>query len=327
MSIAYAGIDGKMICDIIARYMKFDNLTPTHSSSGLASLTKDLHWVLSHALGHSHLLHVVHGARETPVPGFQQQGLHHHDDWELFFAMRGAMRFEVAGRPPETYAKGSILIAPPECLHAASELPQTDDLRVLVIHIPNKSRKTGVTDHHHHPMGLYSALSVDQFTKWTELLGDTPGSIIEKVAHLATGNTWEKEHALGLLRILLSTYAGMTTSIPDRHDSTEHRVSEALAFVLTHYCEASLSLPQVAAAAGLSVSRLSSIFRQSTGHSVRQAMIDIRLRRAMTLIKQSRYPLKEIAHLTGWSNQLYFSAAFRKRYARPPSSFRPPQRD
>ncbi|MFA6568692.1 MAG: AraC family transcriptional regulator [Victivallales bacterium] len=302
--------------------MKFANLKPAGSIADSSSLSKDLHWILRNALRNPDSLCVASDLRDTPVTGLSQHGLHHHDDWELFCTMRGSLRFEVAGCPPATFARGSVLVVPPGCLHSASILTQPEDLRVLVIHIPNSTGECGAIDLSGNSAGLYSALSVGQFAKWTELLGETPGSIMGKAVRVAAGDEWGREHALGLVRVLLSTYAEMSTSSRNRNESGGQRVSDALFFLHSNYYEASLSLPQVAAAAGLSVSRLSGLFRKTTGHSVRQTLIDIRLRRAMTLIKQSRYSIKEIAHMTGWSNQLYFSAAFRKCYVCPPSSFR-----
>jgi AraC-like DNA-binding protein len=302
--------------------MKFANLKPIASTVDSSSLAKDIDWVLRNALRNPDSFTVVSDSRDNPVPGLGQHGLHHHDDWELFCTMCGSLRFEVAGRPPMTFAKGSILVVPPECLHSASILPQPENLRVLVIHIPTASGECGTVDVSGNRTGLYSALSVEQFAKWTELLGETPVSIMEKAVRVAAVNDWGKEHALGLMRVLLSTYAEMSTSSRNRNEPSGQRVSEALFFLHSNYYDATLSLPKVASSVGLSVSRLSSLFQKTTGHSVRQTLIDIRLRRAMTLIKQSRYSMKEIAHLTGWSNQLYFSAAFRKCYVYPPSSFR-----
>jgi AraC-like DNA-binding protein len=302
--------------------MKFANLKPAASIPDSSSLDKDILWVLRNTLRNPDSLCIASDSRDTPVPGLSQQGLHHHDDWELFCTMRGKLHFEVAGRMTETFARGSVLVVPPGCLHSASTLPQPEDLHVLVIHIPITGVDCGAMDFSGNRSGLYSALSVGQFAKWTELLGETPGAIMEKALRVAAVNEWGRDHALGLLRVLLSTYAEMSTSIQNRNESTGQRVSEALFFLHNNYYEANLSLPRVAAAVSLSVSRLSSLFQKTSGHSVRQTLIDIRLRRAMTLIKQSRYSIKEIAHLTGWSNQLYFSAAFRKRYLRPPSSFR-----
>lgn len=311
-----------MVYDIFLTYMKFANLKPDGSIAGASPLENDLRWVLRNALRNPDLFCVVRDSRDTPVPGLNQHGLHHHDDWELFCTMRGSLRFEVAGCPPATFAKGSILVVPPECLHSASILSQPENLRVLVIHIPNTAGECGAMDAGINCTGPYSALSVGQFAKWTELLGETPGAIMEKAVRVASGNDWGRDHALGLLRMLLSTYAEMSTSSQNRNESSEQRVSETMFFLHNHYYEATLSLPQVAEEIGLSVSRLSSLFRKTTGRSVRQTLIDIRLRRAMSLIKQSSYSMKEISNLTGWGNQLYFSAAFRKRYSRPPSSFR-----
>lgn len=302
--------------------MKFANLKPSGSIADSSSLAKDIRWVLRNALRNPESLFVMRDSRDNPVHGLSQQGLHHHDDWELFCTIRSTMHFELAGQPTAKFARGSVLIVPPECIHSASIVPQPEDLRVLVIHIPETSGGCGATDVSGNRTGVFSALSDEQFAKWTELLGETPGAIMGKIVRVFSANGWGGEHALGLLRVLLATYAEMSTAVRNRNESAGQRVSEALFYLHNHYYESGLSLPEVAAAVGLSVSRLSGLFRKTTGRSVRQTLIDIRLRRAMTLIRQSKYSIKEISHLTGWSNQLYFSAAFRKCYVYPPSSFR-----
>lgn len=285
------------------------------------SIEKDILWLLRNTLRNPDLLYVACDSRDTPVPGLSHRGIHHHEDWEVFCVMRGTLNFVVAGRLPMKFTRGSVLVVPPECLHAVSSLSQPDDLCQRCISIPGTTGNSGGMDGEEKLAKHYPAFPPGPFAKWTELLGETPGAVMEKAMRLAAESEWGREHALGLLRTIFSTYAEMSTSSQNRNESAEQRVSEALLFLHSYYVDADLFLSQVAAKVGLSVSRFSSLFRKITGHSVQQTLIDIRLRRAMTLIKQSSYSIKEVAHLTGWTNQLYFSGAFRKRYKFPPSHF------
>ena len=298
--------------------MKFAN-TKSESTRRHFSLAKDVEWILRNALRTPDTLFVMH---DSPVSKIGQRGLHIHEDWELFHVIRGPLQFELAGKPASRFAGGSVLIVPPGCLHSASGL-QSEDLRVLVMNIPQKSGNCETMGAIGNNISFYCAFSAHQFAKWTDLLGESPGSVIERIVQLMIKDGWGRYHAAALLRALLATYAEVSSSSDKNpHESCERRASEALLFLQSKYYDANLSLPQVADAVNLSVSRLSSLFQQITGHSVQQTLIDIRLRRAMTHIKQSQYSIKEIAHLTGWSNQLYFSAAFRRRYNYPPSYFR-----
>ncbi len=136
-------------------------------------------------------------------------------------------------------------------------------------------------------------------------------------------DAWELFCPLGLLRVLVAAYAEVADStLQEPVAAGELRVTNALDYLQAHYYQPGLSLAEVAAAVGLSPSHLSCLFRQVTGRSLHQTLIDIRLRRAEALPEQPGQTIEQIAALTGWSNQLYFSAAFRRRYGRPPSAVR-----
>ena len=73
---------------------------------------------------------------------------------------------------------------------------------------------------------------------------------------------------------------------------------------------------------GLSPTHLAASFKKATGQPLWQTLIGIRLDRANSLLQGGQYSIKEVAALTGWSNQLYFSSAFRRRYGHPPTAVR-----
>jgi len=286
-----------------------------------SALVRDFRWILRNALRDHGALCVAHDA---PVSGhLVQRGLHHHDDWEMFCIIRGTLRFNLAGRPPSAYKKGSVLIVPPECLHCASNLSQHRDLHVLIMHVPKLVKNCGslgIFKGNH--VELYSALSIDQHAKWAELLGESPETIMDRILKFQERDEWGKYHALALLRVLLAAFAEVSTSSQSHLDMDEQRASKVLFYLQNHYYESELSLHQIAGFVGLSVSRLTCLFRKSKGHTVQQTLIDIRLRRAMTLITQTCYSIKEISGMTGWGSQLYFSAAFHRRFGCSPSFFR-----
>jgi len=301
--------------------MKFANSNPDKIKDDSSKLAHDIELILRNSLRTLDCLRIAFG---RPASKIMEHGLHQHEDWELFLAIRGSMRYVVAGQPEDSLPKGSVLIVPPDCLHTASHLPQKKDLRVLVLHIPRlgSSGSCGALGVDGKKTGFYSVLSVGQFARWSELIGEAPGSVMDKILRFQSSNVWGKHHAVALLRLLVASYAEMSASIQDGEESGDRRVHHALHIMQSRYCESRLTLPQIADTVGLSISRLSSLFREMTGQSVQQTLIDIRLRRAMTLIRQSEYSIKEIADLTGWSNQLYFSAAFKKKYGHPPSYFK-----
>jgi DNA-binding response OmpR family regulator len=59
-----------------------------------------------------------------------------------------------------------------------------------------------------------------------------------------------------------------------------------------------------------------------TGMSIKEFIIDIRLKRSAQLLKESDLTISEIAYLTGFVNPKYFSICFKKHFELTPSEFK-----
>jgi AraC-like DNA-binding protein len=73
---------------------------------------------------------------------------------------------------------------------------------------------------------------------------------------------------------------------------------------------------------GLCRASFNRLFKREAGISPLRYVIQSRLEKAQRLLSCSNLPLKEIALRLGYSNQLYFSTAFKKRYGVSPKAFR-----
>ena len=63
-------------------------------------------------------------------------------------------------------------------------------------------------------------------------------------------------------------------------------------------------------------------FREETGISVQQAIVDARLKRACELIDYGGLRLSDIALMVGFQDQSYFSRTFQKAYGITPTQYR-----
>jgi LacI family transcriptional regulator len=70
----------------------------------------------------------------------------------------------------------------------------------------------------------------------------------------------------------------------------------------------------LAAAVGVSRATLERRFRAALGRSPRQEIDRVRLDRARTLVRQTTYPLHQIAELVGYSNSSRLLDAYRRRF-------------
>lgn len=59
-----------------------------------------------------------------------------------------------------------------------------------------------------------------------------------------------------------------------------------------------------------------------TGMSVKEFIMDIRLKRAIQLIKDSDYNISEISWMTGFINPKYFSVCFKRHFDMTPSEYK-----
>lgn len=92
-------------------------------------------------------------------------------------------------------------------------------------------------------------------------------------------------------------------------------------FINTNYAKA-LSLEDVAAAAGVSVSHLHMLFRRHLGESPHQYLIQKRMRIAGHALATSGLSIKAVAGEVGYANAENFCRAFRKFFGRSASEYR-----
>ena len=82
-----------------------------------------------------------------------------------------------------------------------------------------------------------------------------------------------------------------------------------------------LSVAGLAALCHLSTSRFYALFRQHTGLSPQQYIIDFRLKKACELMRHTQLNIRQISSLCGFDDQLYFSKLFKKHMATTPSAW------
>ena len=80
-------------------------------------------------------------------------------------------------------------------------------------------------------------------------------------------------------------------------------------------------LPELANVAGMSISKLTDLYRQVFGDSIYDYFQKARMAEAGHLLKQGGYSVYETGHLLGFSNMSHFSRLFEKHYGITPKRF------
>jgi len=98
--------------------------------------------------------------------------------------------------------------------------------------------------------------------------------------------------------------------------------ARACAYLAFHFHE-SIRLPRLARdVAGCSPGHLARLFREQTGLSFRDYLIELRLQKAADLLERTQLPVGQIAGRVGYDDPSRFTIHFRRRFRHPPGKFR-----
>lgn len=148
--------------------------------------------------------------------------------------------------------------------------------------------------------------SLDRVLTWIdEIISayeiDAPGSVIR-----ASGAAWR-----------LLTQIGSDRVTPERGDP----VQQAMDYIGDHLAS-ELTVAHVAAEVGISPSRLSARFHETTGGGVAAYRIGLRMTRARQMLTSGSATVAEIGRALGYADPLYFSRRFRLSNGVSPTEFR-----
>ncbi|MFS2108625.1 helix-turn-helix transcriptional regulator [Sphingomonas sp. Sphisp140] len=136
-------------------------------------------------------------------------------------------------------------------------------------------------------------------------------------------------HLANALAVRLIEMASATHLGPHDDADSQRLPARELAW-LVEFIEANLDrklgLADLATVAGVSVTRLKILFRNSTGLPVHQYVVRRRAEYARTLIATTRMPASEIALAAGFSHQSHMASTMRRLFGQVPSDIPRPQR-
>lgn len=101
-----------------------------------------------------------------------------------------------------------------------------------------------------------------------------------------------------------------------------HSLRLALQFLRGNYMHPDFSMQELASFSGSSIPTLIRLFRKYCGQTPQESITEMRMSLAKELLESTSLQIKEIAERSGYSNQLYFSTAFRKYTGIGPREYR-----
>ena len=131
---------------------------------------------------------------------------------------------------------------------------------------------------------------------------------------------WQQHSANGVRSVIYAILERIDTD--QKSAAEESAFATCLRYIDAHFCDPALDIPTVCERGFMSPSGLQRAFLQRLGISPKQYIIKLRMTKALQLLVEGRLTVKEIAPACGFSDEKYFSRAFREKYGYPPSRLR-----
>lgn len=232
---------------------------------------------------------------------------------KLVYVLRGGLRYTEVQRAPENIAAGMLLVIPADREHEIrDEQPSTLFLLCL-----NKTFLAGapelpalwreLTDRTERRIGLSRPTQHQIESAWRR-------AMLEHLQPRAGGLTTIRTLAAQILVTLVRLPAKKTGHTPLTRVAAVAREME-----VTFYDE--WNLDRAATRAGVSRRHFSMLFRQVSGRTFWEHLIDLRLTHAAQLLRKGNHSVTGVVFACGFGDLSQFYRLFRQRYGLPPGKW------
>lgn len=123
-----------------------------------------------------------------------------------------------------------------------------------------------------------------------------------------------------LMSCILDNLLFLMDKVYNKQDAKKNSpFNVALDYMQSRYYQPNLGVEEIAKLVGVSPQYLNHVFRQKTGKTTKQNLVQIRLEHARELLESKNYLVKDVASLTGWYSPFYFCNCFKKQFGISPS--------
>ncbi len=102
----------------------------------------------------------------------------------------------------------------------------------------------------------------------------------------------------------------------------EDLIRKAVSFIEKNFENENYGVDDFVSDMAIGRTRLYQKITDLTGMSIKEFILDIRLKRASQLLKESEYTVAEISTMTGFANPKYFSVCFKRHFGQTPTEFK-----
>jgi AraC-like DNA-binding protein len=132
---------------------------------------------------------------------------------------------------------------------------------------------------------------------------------------------WNQRHSVNQAKHII--YDILDKMSNDQKKSfSDTAVANCIRYIEANFCDCELDIKRVCGVGFISVSSLQRALAKCFGMSPKQYLIQLRMNRALELLTKNELSVKEISLACGFTDEKYFSRAFKKKYGYSPSQFK-----
>lgn len=232
---------------------------------------------------------------------------HMHKEIEMIFMIDGDNSAYCNGITYDL-PTGSILLVPPNTIHAYNSPPSRECYSLLLIVDP--------------------ALLSGPATQLLYNIPETPVYLDREKKSIAwqliqqahiNGNTISKDSFLMLVSTIVATVLDNMKLIPPSHEG--HYEQSIIQYCQEHYMDP-ITIEQMAKDLAINKNHISRYFSQSLNISFPNYLNGLRLKKALSLLKNINISIVDVAAMSGFGSLRSFNRYFAEQYGVPPTKYR-----
>ena len=132
---------------------------------------------------------------------------------------------------------------------------------------------------------------------------------------------WNKQRSINQAKSIIYDILDKMSN-DQKMSISDTAIATCVRYMDAHFCDPKVDIETVCGVAFISVSSLQRAFAKYFGMSPKQYLIQLRMNRALELLTENELSVKEISFVCGFTDEKYFSRAFKKRYGCSPSQLK-----
>ncbi|CAN7317636.1 AraC family transcriptional regulator [Paenibacillus sp. LjRoot153] len=254
----------------------------------------------------------------------EQQLLHSHNGYEIYLVLQGTGTYLVGDRLYPLHA-GSLTIIHPNVIHRPFHGHSKEFYRYVFsidesyldqLHTICKLSDLSIPRllAERHPDSNHFFLSAQQLDRVQTLFAELTQAL---VGH-------ELGYELAVLRSIADFFLivfGLQGENTTKHTGDQHLARDVLSYLIGHHQEP-LLIEDLVTRFPVSRSQLFTLFKETTGTTIKQFLIEYRLNKAKRLLIESDLAVSEVSAAVGFGDMSHFFHVFKKETGLTPKQYR-----